>query len=57
VVRIDTEKCTNCCGCVDFCPMTAIVMIDDVVQIDSEVCMECEVCTKICPMGAVSVIR
>ena len=52
MVKIDTEKCTGCGGCIDLCPQIAISMIDDVVTVDEEKCNECNMCVKVCPMKA-----
>ena len=52
MVKIDTEKCTGCAGCIDLCPQIAIAMINDVVTVDAEKCNECKICVKVCPMKA-----
>ncbi|MBW1854169.1 MAG: 4Fe-4S binding protein [Deltaproteobacteria bacterium] len=52
MIKIDTEKCTGCGGCIDLCPQIAIAMIDDVVTVDEETCSECKICVKVCPMRA-----
>ncbi len=52
MVKIDTEKCSGCCGCVDHCPVAAINVVDDKVVIDNDLCMECLICTKVCPLRA-----
>jgi len=36
MIKIDTEKCTGCGGCIDLCPPIAIAMINDIVTIDEE---------------------
>ncbi len=52
MIKIDTEKCTGCGGCIDLCPEIAISMINDVVTVNHEVCTECGTCIKVCPMKA-----
>ncbi|MCK5423307.1 MAG: 4Fe-4S binding protein [Deltaproteobacteria bacterium] len=52
MIKIDTEKCTGCGGCIDLCHQIAIAMIDDVVTVDEETCSECKICVKVCPMRA-----
>ncbi len=52
MVRIDSEKCTRCGGCIDLCPVIAISMINDVVTVDDERCTGCGICVKVCPMRA-----
>jgi ferredoxin len=54
VIKIDTEICTICGGCIDICPATAISMINDKVIIDNDICTECKICVKICPVNAPS---
>jgi len=52
MIKIDTEKCTGCGGCIDLCPEIAISMINDVVTVNDEICTECGTCIKVCPMKA-----
>jgi len=52
MVKIDSNKCTGCGGCVDLCPVIAISMINDVVTINDELCTGCSICIKVCPMRA-----
>ena len=52
MVKINSEKCVGCGGCIDLCPSIAISMIDDIVTIDDQLCTECGICVKVCPMNA-----
>ena len=52
MVKIDSDKCVGCGGCIDLCPSIAISMIDDLVIIDDQLCTECGICVKVCPMNA-----
>jgi len=52
MVKIDSDKCVGCGGCIDLCPSIAISMIDDLVVIDAQLCTECGICVKVCPMNA-----
>ena len=52
MVKIVSEKCVGCGGCIDLCPSIAISMIDDIVTIDDQLCTECGICVKVCPMNA-----
>ncbi len=52
MVKIDSDKCVGCGGCIDLCPSIAISMIDDIVTIDDQLCTECGICVKVCPMNA-----
>lgn len=55
MVAIDTNKCLICGGCIDLCPKTAMVMVDDTVAVNPEKCSECAICIKVCPVGAPAV--
>ena len=52
MVSINASKCLICGGCIDLCPKTAILMVDDTVTIDPEKCGECEICVQVCPISA-----
>jgi len=52
MVKIDSNKCTGCGGCIDLCPVIAISMINDVVTINDELCTGCSICSNVCPMRA-----
>ena len=49
---INTNICLLCGGCIDLCPKTAIVMVDDTLRIDSKKCSECKICVEVCPVNA-----
>ena len=36
MVTINTDECLVCGGCIDLCPKTAILMVDDKVMIDTK---------------------
>jgi Fe-S-cluster-containing hydrogenase component 2 len=52
MVKINSDKCVGCGGCIDLCPSIAISMVDDLVIIDDQLCTECGICVKVCPMNA-----
>lgn len=52
MVKINSDKCVACGGCIDLCPSIAISMVDDLVIIDDQLCTECGICVKVCPMNA-----
>ncbi|MEG1615771.1 MAG: 4Fe-4S binding protein [Bacteroidales bacterium] len=45
------ELCTQCGTCIDYCPMDAITLQDEIVS-DIELCIKCCACVKICPNEA-----
>lgn len=49
----DSEKCSGCRACVDFCRFHALVFIKSRPQVFAEVCHSCGGCALICPEGAV----
>ena len=52
MVKIDIDKCLVCGGCIDLCPKTAIMMVNDKVMIDFEKCSDCKICVEVCPVNA-----
>ena len=52
MVRVNTDECVVCGGCIDLCPEIALRMIDDLVSVDEEKCITCKICVKVCPVGA-----
>jgi len=52
VVKINSDLCTVCGGCIDLCPAIAISMVNDVVVMNNDTCTECKICVKVCPMRA-----
>ena len=43
---IDETKCIGCEECIDYCPVGAIKMQNDLADIDREMCVECGVCYR-----------
>ena len=52
MVKIETEVCTGCGGCIDLCPAIAISMVNDKAVVNNDICTECEICVKVCPVNA-----
>jgi Pyruvate/2-oxoacid:ferredoxin oxidoreductase delta subunit len=52
---VDTDACTGCGTCLDWCPTDAITLNDDgVAQRDQNACLGCGVCARFCPESAIS---
>ena len=52
MVKINSDLCTVCGGCIDLCPTIALSMVNDVVVVNNDTCTECKICVKVCPMRA-----
>lgn len=50
---IDTEKCTLCGRCGDFCRYNAIIPAKNQILIFKESCHDCGGCKVVCPAGAI----
>ena len=52
---IDRETCIGCEECVEYCPVGAIGMEDELAQIEQSLCAECGNClrSKVCPVDAI----
>ena len=50
---IKADSCIGCGICVEECPVTAIVMKEDVAAISDADCIRCGHCHDICPQDAV----
>ena len=52
---IDTDACTGCGTCIDWCPTDAIDLdAEGVAQRDENACLGCGVCARFCPESAIS---
>jgi len=52
---VDSDKCTGCGICENYCPTNAI-SIDTVAMIDESKCTGCGRCSDECPQGAITLI-
>ncbi|MGD1992233.1 MAG: 4Fe-4S binding protein [Anaerolineae bacterium] len=57
VSQVDTELCTGCGTCAEFCQFEAIEVLDDKAEVDTAACMGCGVCVSKCGCGAMSLAR
>jgi len=52
---IDTDACTGCGVCLEWCPTDAIALNEDgVARRDENACIGCGVCARFCPESAIS---
>ena len=52
MVKINSDLCVACGGCIDLCPVIAISMVNDMIVVNNDTCTECTICIKVCPMRA-----
>jgi len=50
---VDEDKCTGCKVCVEKCPVSAIIMVDEKARINMDECIHCGTCHSVCPQEAV----
>ena len=53
----DKDRCTGCGACIDFCPVSALALEEDMPRVDREWCIGCGVCAVPCPSNAVRLVR
>jgi len=53
-IKVNTDKCTGCGGCVEVCPSRAISLMNGTVTVDGALCTQCEACIDACPTGAIA---
>ena len=49
------EKCTGCGSCIEVCPPSALLLINDKAVLEAEFCEECGFCAAECPTGAITI--
>jgi len=55
LVKVDSEKCTLCKLCVEYCPAYVFVVQNSSVKADSSRCIECYGCIPLCPVQAIAI--
>ena len=53
----DESACNGCGTCVDYCPVEAISLVDDISRIDSEKCIGCGQCESQCSEEAIRMVE
>jgi NAD-dependent dihydropyrimidine dehydrogenase PreA subunit len=54
-VKIDHEQCSGCGDCVEVCPTTSLVLIDEKCIPKPEDCIDCNACIDACTHNAIVV--
>jgi ferredoxin len=54
--KVDSESCTACETCVDYCQMDAIT-VDDTARVDPKRCIGCGLCVAACEFGAIRLLE
>ncbi|ADO77574.1 ATP-binding protein [Halanaerobium praevalens] len=54
IPEVNTEKCTACRKCVDFCQYNALALMLNNLLVFEEVCHSCGGCKLVCPENAIS---
>ncbi len=57
VASLDSDLCTGCGTCADYCQFAAISVEDGFARIDASACMGCGVCVSHCPQEGISLLR
>jgi len=50
----DPDLCTSCGACIEQCPVSALVMENDIPVADEDICITCFCCQEVCPEKAMS---
>jgi fumarate reductase flavoprotein subunit len=53
VEHVNPKLCSGCGVCVDYCPVNAITMENEVASINTDTCISCRACSVYCPRNAV----
>jgi len=53
----DAAECNGCGTCVDYCPVQAISVVEDVCRIDHEKCIGCGQCELQCSQDAIRMVK
>lgn len=54
MIRIDTDKCSQCLACEKICPQKAIRKIGNRMSLDCRRCILCLCCSEMCPDNAIA---
>ncbi|RLI98399.1 MAG: ferredoxin [Candidatus Aenigmatarchaeota archaeon] len=54
MIKVDTDKCLRCGGCVGVCPVSALELTEHGIKCSGR-CTSCKSCVNFCPVGALSI--
>jgi uncharacterized protein (DUF362 family)/NAD-dependent dihydropyrimidine dehydrogenase PreA subunit len=54
--QADPDLCTGCGTCVEQCPVSALVMNENLPEVDADTCITCFCCQEICPEKAIALV-
>jgi uncharacterized protein (DUF362 family)/Pyruvate/2-oxoacid:ferredoxin oxidoreductase delta subunit len=52
--QANPDLCTGCGSCVEYCPASALSMVEEYPQVDSGACITCFCCQEMCPEKAMT---
>lgn len=52
--KVNREKCIACKQCIQDCPVSDILLVEDKAHVKNEVCIKCGHCVAVCPTKAVA---
>ena len=54
MVTVNSEMCTGCGGCINICPVYALVLNKQDKALVNNNCNDCKICVRACPVNALS---
>jgi ferredoxin len=54
MVKINADQCTGCGGCINICPVYALVLSKQDKAQANQNCNDCNICVRACPVNALS---
>jgi ferredoxin len=54
MVKVDAAVCTGCGGCINICPVYALLLSKEDKAMANNNCNDCKICVRACPVNALS---